>query len=157
MSADWTPLDEGDPLPGDPGGVSQLAGLLAADVAELRTVIDGLNAVDTCEIWYGENADRFSSVKSKVVPDLVMVAKRMEDASRALNRFVPGMGNSQSLARTALYRAREASDTLVRANAALDEEERHRKAAEAAATDRGAQPTEFRPASPPVQATWGPS
>src|SRR5205085_2108845 len=82
----------------------------------------------------GENADRFSAAKGTVVPDLEMVANRMDDASRALNRFVPAMANSQALARTALFRAREARDNLVRANAALDEETRERKAAEAAST-----------------------
>jgi hypothetical protein len=157
VPADWTPLDEGDPLPGNPGGVNQLAGLLAADATELRTVIDRLNAVDTCEIWSGENADRFSTAKSKVVPDLVLVAKRMEDASRTLTRFVPGMDNSQALARTALHRARDASDALASANTALDEEERQRRAAEVLASGGADQPTEFRNPSPPVQATWGPS
>lgn len=127
------PLDDGDPLPGDPGGVSRLAGLLAADAAQLRGVIDGLHQVDTREIWSGENADRFIAAKDKAVPDLELVAKRMEDASRALNRFVPGMANSQTLARTALCRARDAGERLVRANAALDEDDRQRKAAEAAA------------------------
>jgi hypothetical protein len=53
VAVDWTPLAEDDPLPGDPLGVSQLAGLLAADALELRSVIEGLNKVDTCEIWSG--------------------------------------------------------------------------------------------------------
>lgn len=157
MAVDWTPLAEDDPLPGDPLGVSQLAGLLAADALELRSVIEGLNKVDTCEIWSGENADRFSTAKGDVVPDLQMVAKRMDDAAKALTHFVPGMADSQALARTALYRIRGAMDTLARANAGLDEAAQQRKAAKAAEEAARNHPDGSPSPAPAPSPAWGPN
>ncbi|HEY0397123.1 MAG TPA: hypothetical protein VGF00_01965, partial [Acidimicrobiia bacterium] len=157
MAVDWAPLAEDDRLPGDPLGVSQLAGLLAADALELRSVIEGLNKVDTCEIWSGENADRFSNAKGNVVPDLQMVATRMEDAAKALTHFVPGMANSQALARTALYRIRGAMDTLARANAGLDEAAQQRKAAKAAEEAARDHPEGSPNPAPAPSPAWGPN
>jgi hypothetical protein len=119
--ADWTPLAEGDPLPGDPNGLGSLVTLLANDARELSGVLGDLKKVDAEEVWTGENADRFTAARDKVAPQLDRVADTMRNASEALRRCLPGMGNSQGLARTALTRARDATGNLTKANAGLDE------------------------------------
>jgi uncharacterized protein YukE len=150
--ADWTPLAEGDPIPGNPEGLGSLLGLLANDAAELQAVVAELKKLDAEEIWSGENADRFKAARGDVAPRLDRLAEGMKQASDALRKCAPGMGNAQGLARTAVTRAREATGNLTKADAGLDELARLEAVANA--------PTISAPGSPPPPpppAVWAPN
>jgi len=150
--ADWTPLAEGDPLPGDPGGLGGLAALLGTDAGELSGVLGDLKKVDAEEVWTGENADRFTAARSKVVPKLKGLADEISKASEALRKCCPGMGNSQNLARTAVTRAREATESLNKANAGLAE-----LASQVALTTGPFMSAPGAPPPPPAPAVWAPN
>ncbi len=150
--ADWTPLHEGDPIPGDPEGLGSLLSLLATDAADLQAVVADLKKLDAEDIWSGENADRFRAARGDVVPKLDRLADGMKKASDALRKCAPGMGNAQGMARTALTRARDATGNLTKANTGLDELARMEAAANA--------PTISAPGSPPPPpppAVWTPN
>ncbi|HVW31797.1 MAG TPA: hypothetical protein VHL53_04595, partial [Acidimicrobiia bacterium] len=76
--ADWTPLAEGDPLPGDPNGVADLVGRLRGEVGRIRAAATRLRAVNAGDFWTGDSANEFASRVGRAAPDLELAATRID-------------------------------------------------------------------------------
>ena len=123
----WMPLSAGDPLPGDPDGLAQLADHLQKEADGMRDALARLRAVNASEFWEGEAATAFADARGRVAPDLELLIGRIQLSADALRGFVPAMGDCQRRGRIAVNRAREAEANLARAQAGLDEaRQKHR-------------------------------
>jgi len=153
--ADWTPLSDVDPMPGDPDGLANLGRLLRSEAQGIRDALTRLAGVNTEEFWEGEAASAFANSRGGVAYSLEMVIGRIQLAADVLNGFVPAMGDCQSRGRIAVNRAREAEAALVKARLGVDDAARQ-AAADKAAADAFA---EAHPGltPPPPPASWGPN
>jgi hypothetical protein len=153
--ADWAPLSETDPLPGDPNGLAELVGLLRSEVLEIRDALNRLGSVNSEEFWEGEAASIFADTRGQLAYRMQMVVGRIQTSADALNGFVPAMGDCQSRARMAVNRARDAEAALARAHQGAEDAARQ-AAADKAAADAFA---EANPGvtPPPPAASWGPN
>jgi hypothetical protein len=110
MSLDWSPFG-GNPVPGDPGVVQQLAAQLR-DFSEqvkqqgllLRQIHDGVS-----EIWVGPASRSFSPHVGRLTGQLGEVHTAHGSAADALDGYWPQLQDAQAMATTALARAHAAS------------------------------------------------
>ena len=93
----WSPLDGGDPMPGDPEGVFQLVGILRSYVNECNSLQSQLSKFDTSS-WIGSAADEFRNRYGYFSPKLINVGSRLNDTSTILNEFAAQIEAIQSQA-----------------------------------------------------------
>ena len=147
---DWAPLADRDPIPGDPNGVAGLAHRISADAESIRAQLARLEAVNSDEFWSGTAAEGFRK-RQKELPELLNhVVTRFERVSAALSSYCPGLGEAQSMARTALARAKEAQYDIDTARAGIDRLNQEAEDARRAADEwNRIHPGEPPPPSPP--------
>jgi hypothetical protein len=153
--ADWSPLAEDDPVSGDVLGLSQLILRLRAQAAVVRDTAQQLRLADTDGIWKGDAATPFLERRGQVLPELDLVAVRIETASIALERFRPALDDAQSRARLALARAQAAQAQITQAQVGIETAARQAADAQRAAEARAAEFPDLPP--PPPEAFWGPN
>lgn len=142
-------------MPGDPDGLSQLVTVLRGEATDIRQAISSLSTVNTAEFWEGDAARGFAEARGRAVPDLELVADRIDTSANALAGFVPALGDCQSRGRLAVSRAREAEATILKGKMGLEDAARQ-AAADQAAADAFAQANPGV-APPPPPAYWGPN
>lgn len=119
--ADWTPLTEEDPIPGDPDALASLVTGLRNDMRELWHVVGELQGINAGGIWSGEAAEAFTRRREGVVPDLDRVANRLDRAAFALETFGQAVHESHFKALEARTKARAAQETITRAQLQIEE------------------------------------
>ncbi len=121
---DWHVLDlDGDPTPGDPERVKQLARELhdfADDVADALRQIKGMAGEDAILRWAGKTAKAFQDEFEDVPKNLKKLQRSYDLAGDALAAYWPKLERAQSLADKALAKGREARNDLTSASGRLD-------------------------------------
>src|SRR5256885_10210545 len=153
--ADWSPLAEGDPLPGDPFGLADLIGLLRDEALGIDETADQLRAIDAGATWSGEAASAFTQQRQLLAPDLDLVASRIEAAIRALDAFGRSLDTAQAEGRRAVFQARDSEERITRARLGLEDMARQAADPQLAAPRRAAQFPDLPPPAP--EAYWGPN
>ena len=107
---DWSPLAGSDPVPGDPGRISQeaahlssVAGQIHDQVGQLRAIASGQSAEK------GLHVDKLKSASADVANGLDQVIGRYQKTSDALNAWVPELDYAQNLSLRALTMAQDAA------------------------------------------------
>lgn len=118
---DWSPLRDGDPVPGDTATIRDLATHLLGVAESIRTENTRMSALDAGEIWDSDAAVTFTELQEKLPPDLELAATRYENVANALFRWEGSLGGFQSRADTALARAKEAQDDIDAADAGIEQ------------------------------------
>ena len=126
--ADWTPLTEEDPIPGDPDALVSLVIGLRNDMRELWTVVGELQGINAAGIWSGEAAEAFTRRREGVVPNLDRVANRLDRAAFALETFGQAVHESQFRALEARTKARAAQETITGVQRQIEETARQQGA-----------------------------
>jgi hypothetical protein len=103
---EWRPLGwDTDPVPGDPGRISQEAAHLASVANTLRSQISALRNISSDNTEVGEHADKIRSAAQGLVTSLNKVEVRYETVAEALNGWIPELENAQQLSIQALNQA----------------------------------------------------
>lgn len=103
---EWRPLGlDVDPIPGDPGTISQEAAHLSSIAATLRSQISALQKISADGTEVGEHADKIRSAAQGLVSSLQKVEVRYETVAEALNGWVPELESAQRLSIQALNQA----------------------------------------------------
>ncbi|MFF3344696.1 RHS repeat-associated core domain-containing protein [Streptomyces sp. NPDC002779] len=120
---DWHVLDlDGDPVPGDPQQVRQLAKKLhdfADDVSDALRLVKGMAGEGTLAEWAGKSADVFKEDFADVPKNLKKLKSSYELCGDALADYWPKLERAQALADRALARGREARSDLASAKSRL--------------------------------------
>ena len=148
--ADWTPLTEDDPIPGDPVALTALVAGLRNDVQDLWTAVAQLQSINASGIWSGDAAEAFTRRREAVVPDLDRAAQRLDRAAFALETFGQAVNESQFRAHTAREQARTAQQGVTHARSQLEEVARQDAAARRAADTWAAQHPDLPAPLPPA-------
>ncbi|WP_078888666.1 DUF6531 domain-containing protein [Streptomyces sclerotialus] len=121
---DWHVLDlEGDPTPGDPERVRNLARELhefAEDVGTALRQITDMASEDAVLKWSGRSAKKFKEEFDGVPGNLRKLRTSYDMAGDALAAYWPKLERAQSLADRALKKGREARSDLTAAQGRLD-------------------------------------
>jgi hypothetical protein len=108
--ADWRPLAESDPVPGDPVQVAAEADHLAKVALEIQQQVARLRAIsDDQSVLKGEYAGKLRSAAADVADGLGQVAGRYQKVSGTLRRWVPELEHAQSESLKALAAAQDAA------------------------------------------------
>ncbi|MFE6336249.1 RHS repeat-associated core domain-containing protein [Streptomyces sp. NPDC057798] len=120
---DWHVLDlDGDPVPGDPQQVRQLAKKLhdfADDVSDALRLVKGMAGEGALAEWAGKSADVFKEDFADVPKNLRKLKSSYELCGDALADYWPKLERAQALADRALARGREARSDLASAKSRL--------------------------------------
>ncbi|MGW0596198.1 RHS repeat-associated core domain-containing protein [Streptomyces sp. NPDC002776] len=120
---DWHVLDlDGDPVPGDPQQVRQLAKKLhdfADDVSDALRLVKGMAGEGTLAEWAGKSAEVFKEDFADVPKNLKKLKSSYELCGDALADYWPKLERAQALADRALARGREARSDLASAKSRL--------------------------------------
>ncbi len=111
MTRDWS-LVGGNPAPGNPTLIRDLAGMIAtaaSDAYEAQASLDGIAADLGATGWEGEAARAFDGAFSPLPGDLGLMAASYDGAARALSVYADRLEAIQAAARHALTRAELAS------------------------------------------------
>lgn len=101
----WQPLADGDPVPGRPDAVVELADRWAR-VADLTSrQADAVRRAAGGEDWAGEAADAFRGRAEELPQDLDRVATRLRHVALALSAYARELESAQRAAGAALDRA----------------------------------------------------
>ncbi len=147
--ADWSPLAEDDPLPGDPLGVAQLICHLREEALAIADTTVQLTGLDS-GLWKGDAATAFRQRQESLQPDLDLVGRRIYGTIQSLDAFGRAVQDAQSQGRRALADALDAEDKIKRAQLGLETMSRQEIAPGEPATSGPL----ARPAPGPV---WGPN
>jgi hypothetical protein len=102
----WRPLGwDTDPVPGDPGRISQEAAHLASVASTLRAQIGALRKISSDGTEVGEHADKIRSAAEGLITSLNKVEVRYETVAAALSGWVPELENVQNMSVQALNEA----------------------------------------------------
>jgi len=102
----WRPLSwDTDPVPGDPGRISQEAARLASVANTVRAQIGALRKISSDGTEVGEHADKVRSAAEGLVTSLNKVELRYETVAEALSGWVPELENAQGISVQALNEA----------------------------------------------------
>ena len=118
---DWSPLRDGDPVPGDPATIRELANHLLGVAESIRGENGRMASLDAGEIWDSDAAVTFVELQEKLPPDLDKAATRYEGVANALFTWETALGGAQSKADGALTRAQEAQADIDAADSGIDQ------------------------------------
>lgn len=107
MTSDWS-LVRGNPAPGNPTLIRDLAGTIAtaaSDAYEAQASLDGIAADLGATGWEGEAARAFDEAFSPLPGNLGLMAASYDGAARALSVYADRLEAIQAAARHALTRA----------------------------------------------------
>lgn len=125
--ADWTPLLDRDPVPGDPVQVAAEARHLATIAREIQGQVARLRAIANNHAdLKGEYVEKLKSVASDVAGSLDKVVGRYQRVSSALTKWVPELEYAQAESMKALLQAQDAHHDLAAAQARLTNAINHR-------------------------------
>ena len=111
MTRDWS-LVRGNPAPGNPTLIRDLAGMIAtaaSDAYDAQASLDGIAADLGATGWEGDAARAFDEAFSPLPGDLGLMAASYDGAARALSVYADRLEAIQAAARQALTRAELAS------------------------------------------------
>ncbi|WP_322779946.1 putative T7SS-secreted protein [Frankia sp. Cas4] len=124
---DWAVLGlDGDPTPGDPFAVRELARRLlefAADVEHTRSQVSTLVTSGTVESWLGRAGDAFRDELDAFPGQLQRLEMSYRMAGNALNAYEPVLAAAQTQADRALVRGRDARALRDQAQLAVSPEQ----------------------------------
>jgi hypothetical protein len=106
--ADWFPLAEADPVPGDPDEIDRCAKRHAVIGAELVRQAGNLRRFAAADGWTGEAARAFTASAGDLAKLVNAAAHRYDAAARILAGYSPELRHAQDLAGRALAEARHA-------------------------------------------------
>lgn len=116
---DWTPLADGDPLPGDPADIDAAARRFRELSEQLAHQAGRVSAIDPADAWVGLAARRFADARDRLPDQLRAVARRCGLAAHALTRWSREVDGCQQDALGVRARAREAEQDLLDARAGV--------------------------------------
>lgn len=116
---DWTPLSDGDPLPGDPAGIEATARPFREVSEQLADQAGRISAIDPADGWVGLAAQRFADARDRLPGQLRAVAHRCGLAAQTLTRWASEVDGCQQDALGVRARAREAEQDLLDARAGV--------------------------------------
>lgn len=103
---DWTPLGcDSDPVPGDPGRISQEAAHLSTVARQISDQVAALRKIVGGGVEVGQHADKIRSSSSDLADQLDKVVGRYQKVSAALTKWVPDLEQAQAQSITALNQA----------------------------------------------------
>lgn len=118
---DWSPLRDGDPVPGDPSTIRELANHLLGVAESIRSENGRMASLDAGEIWDSDAAVTFVELQERLPPDLDKAATRYEGVANALFTWETALGSAQSRADGALARAQEAQADIDAADGGIEQ------------------------------------
>jgi hypothetical protein len=102
----WQPLGlDSDPVPGDPGQISQEAQHLAAVADQITSEVAMLRKIATTDDEVGKHADKLRSSAGSLADQLDKVVGRYQQVSSALTSWIPELEQAQSMSLQALDQA----------------------------------------------------
>jgi hypothetical protein len=103
---DWTPLGcDSDPVPGDPGQISQEAAHLSSVARQIADQVAALRQMATGGVEVGQHAEKIRSSAGDLAGQLDKVVGRYQKVSAALTQWVPDLEQAQAQSLTALNEA----------------------------------------------------
>lgn len=90
--ADWWPLSETDPVPGDPETLATLGGRLGNAAAEIESMARTLPTLCTSEIWDSEAGAQFRVKAASTATSIGRAHRRFFTVSKALGNTIYGGG-----------------------------------------------------------------
>jgi hypothetical protein len=106
VGAQWQPLGlDSDPIPGDPGQISQEAQHLAAVAEQITSEVAMLRSIGTSGEEVGKHAEKLRSSASSLADQLDKVVGRYQKVSSALSNWIPELEQAQSMSLQALDQA----------------------------------------------------
>jgi hypothetical protein len=145
---DWSPLADGDPVPGDPPTIRELASHLQGVADNIRTQVQRMNQLDASEIWVSEAATSYAEMQEALPPDLELAATRYESVANALETWEGKLTSAQGEADAALEKAKTAQADIDAANAGIERMEEWEQTAQDTA-DRANEADPDAPEVPP--------
>lgn len=118
--ADWTPLADSDPIPGDPVAINRLAQRYADTAEAIKLAADKLRSLAAAEGYVGKHADALREKADKVAGDISKAHDRYSRTAAALRPFVAQLEISQATSLRALEAGRRAADDQRVAQRGLD-------------------------------------
>jgi hypothetical protein len=107
---DWSPLAGSDPVPGDPGRISQEAAHLSSVAGQIHDQVGQLRAIASGQsVEKGLHVDKLKSASADVANSLDKVIGRYQKTSDALGAWVPELEYAQNLSLKALTMAQDAA------------------------------------------------
>lgn len=107
--ADWQPLADSDPVPGDPVGIAQEASHLASVADQIASQVAVLRKIAASQgDEAGQHAGKLQSSASDTADQLDKVSGRYRQTAAALNAWVPELEYAQSQSIKALAAAQDA-------------------------------------------------
>ncbi|MGH3166373.1 MAG: hypothetical protein ACRDN0_10830 [Trebonia sp.] len=104
--AQWQPLGlDSDPVPGDPGQISQEAQHLAAVAEQISSEVAMLRGIAASGEEVGKHAEKLRSSASDLADQLGKVIGRYQKVSSALGNWIPELEQAQSMSLQALDQA----------------------------------------------------
>jgi hypothetical protein len=102
----WQPLGlDTDPVPGDPGQISQEAQHLASVASQITDQVAMLRQIAASNDEVGKHADKIRSSAGDLANQLGKVIGRYTEVSSALNGWIPELEQAQSMSIQALQQA----------------------------------------------------
>jgi hypothetical protein len=106
VGSQWQPLGlDSDPVPGDPGQISQEAQHLATVANQITSEIAMLRKIATSDDEVGEHAEKLRSSAGSLADQLGKVVGRFQKVSSALTNWIPELEQAQSMSLQALDQA----------------------------------------------------
>ena len=133
MAADWSPLADSDPVPGDPAALSELVRRLGGVADTIGAQLTRLRAIQAEEFWEGEAAAVFAEHQGKLPQRLDLLVQRYRTVSAALAAYFPELQRAQTMAVQARNQARQAEADIVAAERGIDAMEAFARGAQRAA------------------------
>ena len=123
--ADWTPLADSDPVPGDPTAVAMLGYQLQQTAAQIQQDVAYLRSLCTDEFWESDAGSAFQGRADSTADKLWQAHYRYMAAGEALGSdlagtgYAPALHEAQALSLRALAQGQEAWSAMRQALAAV--------------------------------------
>ena len=107
--ADWQPLADSDPVPGDPAGISAEAAHLSSVAQQIQGQVGQLQKIAAGQSdERGRHADKLKSAAADTAGQLAKVVGRYQKTAAALTAWVPDLEYAQAQSLKALAAAQDA-------------------------------------------------
>jgi len=122
--ADWLPLADADPVPGDPYQVVRLSSSLRSVADGLKQQAETLRRLAGDQSWEGESGPKFRATATDTANRLAKVYPRYEAAANALLGYESELAAAQATSLRALQEAKSADQARAAHERRLDELDR---------------------------------
>lgn len=107
--ADWFPLADGDPVPGDPAAISSLASHLASVAEQIGAQVGILRKIAAGQATEkGQHIEKLKAAASDTAGKLDQVTGRYHETAAALSAWAPQLADAQAQSLRALAKAQDA-------------------------------------------------